>query len=1512
MKTAQNPKQPGTSDQHPGAVYLPMDVRQSLAHNMELPRHTEGAALFADISGFTSLAETLTRSLGRRRGAEELPIMLNRVYDAVIAEVDRYGGSVVGFAGDSITCWFDAHIQDIFDMRPSTASGASAGSLRSIFPVAYAAARAAACALEIQKAMQAFANVHFPGMENASLAIKVAVASGPARRMRVGNPDIQRIETLAGETLSRMAVGESLTKRGEIVIDERTADLIGPLLRLGEWRTPEPSEPAVPTGPVSAATPVSSRPVLSAGERFVTLLGLEVEVPIMPWPELPSGSLDARIIRSWVQPPVFERLEAGLGEFLTELRPAASLFLRFSGLDYDRDPAAGQKLDTFIRRVQGIALRYGGIFLQLTIGEKGSYLYIAFGAPVAQEDAPRAAAEAALELRSLPLEFTFIKNVQIGLSLGAMRTGAYGGRTRRTYGVLGDQVNLAARLMLMTEPGRILASQGMQNAVPDFAWQPLPPVNVKGKTTPVPVCRLLGREDQRSVHDLGTFGSAWVGREDELARLRRQAARSILLSGVAGMGKTRLAQEALHPSQFAAAEGAKGVLPRMLSGGPVELQNRTPYRAWRPVLTQLFGGSAWENARTWMIRCLPQRLDHLGLLEDVLSFGNPPAAPNYNDPAARKAALFELLEQILQAAALEDPARPGLVIFLDNVQAMDSLSWELVRRIAQAENGQPIHLLLAARSEAAQELPFHEELRVELAPLSRAESAALAASLLGLPAGTPMPEALTTLLERRAAGNPFFIIQITLHLVEQGFLKVQDGQPLLSGKPAEIEQILPDTIQGLLLARIDRLGPQNQLVLKVASIIGQTFNLEILRHLLKVHTNGNGAPVKLGIRELRAELQELCQRGLLASSGANEYRFESLLGRETAYQTLPFAQRRKLHARLAHWLESSHRTSQADPALLAQHWELAEEPQRALPYLLLAGEAARSLYALPEAIRFFTRALEILRAAGDDAQTARTLMKLGLTYHLTFDFEAARQAYEEGFTLWQRAAQAGKGGRRMRLAARPLRVDWPYLPLTFDPALAGDIDTVGAIDQLFSGLVQLSPALDVLPDLAERWELLEEGRKYIFHLRRDARWSDNTPLTAPDFVFAWQRVLDPATQAPSAGLLGDIQSTAAPDDHTLVVELKQPASYFLYLMAYATAYPVPRHAVERLGAAWAEAADLISCGPFRIARNEDGRPAWDPDHLLVLERNPLYYGRFGGNLQRVELRQLENAEQRLAAYERGELDTFSFRGLKAERDLVRQRHAGEYLSVPNLTVTYAGFNLARPPFEDARLRRAFVLAVDRAAHANLELKGFAFPAVGGLIPPGMPGHTPGLALPFDPAEARRLLAECGFPEGRGLPPIEMLAGEGNESILTFLAAQWQQNLGVTVGWQMLDYDAFMARMQSPSPASAPHIFLNAWMPDYPDPDNFLRICDALTWTRYTLAQSQVLAVLPDLIDHARSLTDQPARLEMYRRADSLLVDQAALLPFNYWRSHLLIKSSVKQFPTSAIKWWYWCDVVIGE
>ena len=151
--------------------------------------------------------------------------------------------------------------------------------------------------------------------------------------------------------------------------------------------------------------------------------------------------------RAWLLPPVYQRLHSGRGEFLAELRPAVALFVRFTGISYDEDPQAPSNLNTFIIEVERILARLEGSLIQLTIGDKGSYLYAAFGAPIAHEDDPARGAMAALEIRAAASRLDYHLDVQIGITLGRMRTGAYGSATRRTYGVLGDAVNLSARLM---------------------------------------------------------------------------------------------------------------------------------------------------------------------------------------------------------------------------------------------------------------------------------------------------------------------------------------------------------------------------------------------------------------------------------------------------------------------------------------------------------------------------------------------------------------------------------------------------------------------------------------------------------------------------------------------------------------------------------------------------------------------------------------------------------------------------------------------------------------------------------------------------------------------------------------------------------------------------------------------------------------------------------------------------------------------------------------------------------
>jgi oligopeptide transport system substrate-binding protein len=303
---------------------------------------------------------------------------------------------------------------------------------------------------------------------------------------------------------------------------------------------------------------------------------------------------------------------------------------------------------------------------------------------------------------------------------------------------------------------------------------------------------------------------------------------------------------------------------------------------------------------------------------------------------------------------------------------------------------------------------------------------------------------------------------------------------------------------------------------------------------------------------------------------------------------------------------------------------------------------------------------------------------------------------------------------------------------------------------------------------------------------------------------------------------------------------------------------------------------------------------------MVLSRNPNYHGRFRGNVQRVEVSLLSEWPARLEMYEADALDTLSLWDLLGERDRARQWHAGEYISGPHMSTLSVGFDVSQLPFDDPRVRRAFVHAVDRERLADVVMRSYEFPATGGFLPPGMPGHSAGIGLPCDPGRARQLLAEAGYPDGNGFPPVDLLTDQGRDALSKYLQAQWRENLGVEIAWEAVEWAEFMDRLDK----APPHMFLFAWAADYPDPDNYLGVCDGVRRIRWRNKAYDWL------VEEARQVTDQGERMKMYAQADRILIEEAAIMPFTYGRLHLLVKPWVKKFPTSAIKWWFWKDVVI--
>ena len=537
-------------------------------------------------------------------------------------------------------------------------------------------------------------------------------------------------------------------------------------------------------------------------------------------------------------------------------------------------------------------------------------------------------------------------------------------------------------------------------------------------------------------------------------------------------------------------------------------------------------------------------------------------------------------------------------------------------------------------------------------------------------------------------------------------------------------------------------------------------------------------------------------------------------------------------------------------------------------------------------------------------------MQLGLLYHSTFNFERSRKAYQEGFILWQRAHE-GKPSKPPKPAPHAFRQSFGYFQ-TLDPTLLGDEQSAALVDQLFSGLVELRGALDIVPHVARSWEVLDNGRRYIFHLHDDFLWTDNQPVTAMDFEYAWKRVLDPKIASPAASWLYDIRGAKAfhqgenpdPDDvgvkaideRTLSIELEAPTSYFLHLTAFSITYPVPSHVVEKYGEKWTDPKHFVTNGPFILDHLQPGK-------RILLKRNPNYRGQFDGNLLEVQLLVSTDWEENYGRYERGELDILG--GIPAsELERVRQRYANDYITGPFPATTYLGLNSNLPPLNDGRVRRAIAYAVDRDHLANVILRGSSNPATGGFIPPGVPGYTPNIALPHDAMLGRQLVEEAGFSNDQKFPVLQMYSSDFPfyRAITEAIQAQIEEVLGIEIEITYLNFPYILDAITQ----DKPHIFAMGWNATYPDPDDFLRIA-----TR-TLIQPNWNESYDKLVDDARRISDQSKRMKLYEEAEKILVEEVTIPPLLYARFHLFVKSWVKKFPIQPIRVFSYKDVIIEE
>ena len=970
------------------SAYIPEDRRIALAQGMELPENALGAALFADVSGFTPLTEALLESLGPQRGAEELSRWLNLIYDALIAEIQRYQGSVITFSGDSITCWFDNQRSLTEDLQPAVTPAKHASRAASL--------GAAACALAMQQAMQKFNRVDVPGGGAVSLAIKIAVAAGAVRRFIVGDPKIQLIDIMAGKTLDRLIAAEQQALKGEVVLDERAAAALGDQVAVLTWRDdPE------------------------TGARFAVVDKLNVAVTPDPWPMMSAEAIRVDQIRPWLLPPVYNRLESGMGDYLTELRPAIALFVHFGGLDYDGDPEARFKLNAFVQTVQRILARYDSYLLNLTIGDKGSYLYASFGAPLAHEDDATRAISAALELRDLKMEY--VTGLKIGVSQGRMRTGSYGGTNRRAYSTLGDDVNLAARLMQNASVGEALVTSRVQKGSADaFVWETLSPLRVKGKSQPVTVLRLIAAQKRRVTHLYESkYALPMVGREAELALIEQKFdvastghGHILGITAEIGMGKTRLMVEVIRIARR-----------RNISGYSGECQSygtTTGYLVWQNIWRGFFGlDPAWtlaeqiQQLERELFRINPALFPRLPLLGAVLNLQIPDNELTATFSAKlRKESLEALLVDCLRSRASGTP----LLLVLEDCQWIDPLSHDLLDVISRAVTDLPVLIAFAYRppelrqwvTVGVRQLAHFTE--IALTNLQTEEVGQLVSLKLAQIYGEKM-EMLPALVERisaRAEGNPFYIEELINYLHDRG---------INPQRPDVLQQVdLPTSLYSLVLSRIDQLSENQRTLLKVASVIGRFFHVAML---WGVSQFGNEQQVRQDL-----DILNTLELTILDTPEPElAYLFKHVLTQEIAYETLPFAIRAIIHEQIGQYIEKTYESVLTQYVyLLAHHFGHSENKEKKCEYLLRAGEQAQANYANRDAVSYYERLLPLI----SDEKQLDVLLKLGQVLELEGNWPAADEKYRQALTLAEQYQEKQKQGLAQFAIAEILRKQSRY------------------------------------------------------------------------------------------------------------------------------------------------------------------------------------------------------------------------------------------------------------------------------------------------------------------------------------------------------------------------------------------------------------------------------------------------------------------------------------------------------
>ncbi|MGB6675797.1 MAG: adenylate/guanylate cyclase domain-containing protein [Terriglobales bacterium] len=998
---------PSWSANNPLATYLPQIQLRSIAARTGLQtepweKQCAGSILLVDITGFTEVAEQFAAQ--GAAAVETLSKVLNTYFGRMAEVLTEHGGDILTFAGDAaLALWLAENDEEL----------------------AQCACRAAQAARAVQAELLDYR------AQGITLRQRAAVGVGPLSIMEVGGTDGR---------WQFLVAGDAITQAGETSPHANSGDVV---LSPAAWAL------------------VQSRcagDVLPSGH--VKLRDVHQPVPVVPLASSPDH-LSVSTLQSYVLPVVVNRLRAGQGAWLAEFRNVTVLFIHLTNPD-DGKSNFCSSLHAAVGKMQEVLSRHEGCVYQFLMDDKGVALIGAFGlAPPSHEDDPSRAVRSALAIQG-ELQRTGMR-VSVGISTGRAFCGVVGSETRRQYTAVGTVMNMAARLM-QAAAGRVLCDQATFRASqphPGLSFESLGDIKVKGRSEPLAIYVPMKAEAREE--------SGVVGREAERAVLTRvleslvQERRGgvIVLEGEPGIGKSRLVEYVL--------EKARKLNVACLQGAGDAVESSSAYHAWQTVFQTLFRVDPLASAETQALRITTALQPHPDLLQlaPLLSAVLPLSFPDNEVTAqmtgkVRAENTQKLLIQLLTRSA----SSAAHLLVLEDAHWLDPSSLALTALVTQQT--QSLLVVITAR-------PFPDPVPTEVEQIRtaagsqylRLDSLALDDALeiarqrLGV---NSLPQPVKDLLESRAGGQPFFIQELAYALRDAGLIQIAQGECRVSeglGDSAEgLERAfgalnIPNTIQGVITSRVDRLPSPQQLTLKVASVIGRSFALFVLQNIYPVAGQSPDIPSHL------EDLEKVDLTRRVPSSDPTE-EFKHALIQEVVYISVSFANRRELHSAIAEWYEKQH-PQDLTPyyPLLAYHWRHAEMIPKAIDYSIKSGAQALENFANQEAIRFLRDALELseqgkLAGGETDLQLALCRLWLGRAQVNLSNYGDARANLERGLAaVRQPAPRSMVNASRVLLGETLRQFVYRLWPSRFLGKNAGERKMLLEAARAYQGLMEI-------------------------------------------------------------------------------------------------------------------------------------------------------------------------------------------------------------------------------------------------------------------------------------------------------------------------------------------------------------------------------------------------------------------------------------------------------------------------